>query len=147
MGHSFVICKKTETMKVSQSVSSSRRRRPSKSDETKLYQDIIARLDGFFKETPYKVEWDRHFDGKITAVVVYTDFFSEHLLRKMLVDVMPAGMEFEVKRTYSDKAVSQILLNEYKKNRVAVVDCYNGELCPETIKDFVSRKLGSVEML
>lgn len=134
-------------MKVSHIAAPFRSRGKQEKSGTKPYHDIIARLDGFFKETPYKVEWGVRPDGKPVALIVYMDFFSEHLLRQMIAGVMPDGTEFELKRTYSDKAVSQILLNEYKKNRVAVVDCYNGELCPETIRDFVSRKLDAVEML
>ena len=138
---------KTDFMKVSHTAVPLRRGGKKEKTNTKLYQDIIARLDGFFKEIPYKVEWNTRADGKVSAVIVYTDFFSEHLVGQMLVDVMTEGTPFELKRTYSDKAVAQVLLNEYRKNRVAVVDCYNGELCPETIRDFVTRKLDAMEMV
>ena len=80
-------------------------------------------------------------------MVTYTDFFSEHLVGKMLGDAVPKEVHVVLKREYSDRAISQILLQEYKKNKVAVVDCYGGELRPETVRAFVSRKLDGVEMI
>ena len=118
-----------------------------KAVDTAVCQDIIARLDKFFGATPYSVEWSRSRGGRISVAVTYTDFFSELLTRQMLADVIPPDVRFTVRREYSDKAIAQILLKEYKKNRVAIVDCYNGELRPETIQGFVGRVLGGVEML
>lgn len=123
-----------------------------KSNDTKavsavVCQDVIARLDKFFGTTPYSLEWSRARNGRTSVVIIYTDFFSELLTKQMLADVIPADIRFSVRREYSDKAIAQILLKEYKKNRVAIVDCYNGELRPETIQGFVMRSLGGVEML
>lgn len=118
-----------------------------KAVDTKVCQDIIARLDKFFGVTPYSVVWDRGRGGRMSASVTYTDFFSEMLTMQMLADVIPPEVRFTVKREYSDKAIAQILLKEYKKNRVAIVDCYNGELRPETVRGFVHRILDGVEML
>ena len=112
-----------------------------------MCQDIIVRLDKFFKGTPYSVEWGKARGRRMGVAITYTDFFSEVLTRQMLADVIPSDVRFTVRREYSDKAIAQILLKEYKKNRVAIVDCYNGELRPETIQGFVGRVLGGVEML
>jgi len=65
----------------------------------------------------------------------------------MLADIIPSEVHVVLKREYSDRAISQILLQEYKKNRIAVVDCYDGELRPETVRAFVSRKLDGMEMI
>lgn len=114
---------------------------------TKEVQEIVTRLDKFFGVTPYVVDWKRFREGKSGIAITYTDFFSKQLTRQMLTDVLPKGLYFTLKREYSDKAIARILLNEYKKNRVAIVDCYNGELHPETVCDFVNRKLDMVEMI
>ena len=80
-------------------------------------------------------------------MVVYTDFFSEHLVGQMLSDAVPKEVHVVLRREFSDKAVAKVLLDEYNRNRVAVVDCYNGELRPQTIKDFVNKALEKQEIL
>lgn len=121
--------------------------RRAKADDTKLRQDVIARLDKFFGQVPYSVDWAKSRGGRLGVLITYTDFLSEHLAKRMLADVVPTEVRFVLKREYSDRAISQILLQEYKKNKVAVVDCYGGELRPETVRAFVSRKLDGVEMI
>jgi hypothetical protein len=91
--------------------------------------------------------FERRTGGGLSAMVTYTDFFSEHLVGKMLGDAVPKEVYVVLKREYSDKAVVKVLLDEYKRNRVAVVDCYNGELRPQTIRDFVNRALEKQEIL
>ena len=118
-----------------------------KAVDAKVCREVIERLDKFFKGTPYSLEWSRARNGRIGVAITYTDFFSEVLTRKMLTDVIPQNIRYSVRREFSDKAVARVLLQEYRKNRVAIVDCYNGELRPETIQGFVSRVLGGVEML
>lgn len=121
--------------------------RKPKADDTKLRQEIIARLDKFFGQGVYQVDFAKARGGKLGALVTYTDFLSEHLAGQMLADVIPSEVHVVLKREYSDRAISQILLQEYKKNRIAVVDCYGGELRPETVRAFVSRKLDGMEMI
>ena len=121
--------------------------RKPKADDTKLRQEIIARLDKFFGQGVYQVDFAKARGGRLGALVTYTDFLSEHLAGQMLADVIPSEVHVVLKREYSDRAISQILLQEYKKNRIAVVDCYGGELRPETVRAFVSRKLDGVEMV
>lgn len=121
--------------------------RKPKADDTKLRQEIIARLDKFFGQGVYQVDFAKARDGRLGALVTYTDFLSEHLAGQMLADIIPSEVHVVLKREYSDRAISQILLQEYKKNRIAVVDCYGGELRPETVRAFVSRKLDGVEMI
>ena len=121
--------------------------RKPKADETKLRQEIIARLDKFFGQGVYQVDFAKARGGKLGALVTYTDFLSEHLAGQMLADIIPSEVHVVLKREYSDRAISQILLQEYKKNRIAVVDCYGGELRPETVRAFVSRKLDGMEMI
>ena len=121
--------------------------RKPKADDTKLRQEIIARLDKFFGQGVYQVDFAKARGGKLGALVTYTDFLSEHLAGQMLADVIPPEVHVVLKREYSDRAISQILLQEYKKNRIAVVDCYGGELRPETVRAFVSRKLDGMEMI
>ena len=121
--------------------------RKPKADDTKLRQEIIARLDKFFGQGVYQVDFAKARGGRLGALVTYTDFLSEHLAGQMLADVIPSDVHVVLKREYSDRAISQILLQEYKKNRIAVVDCYGGELRPETVRAFVSRKLDGMEMI
>lgn len=121
--------------------------RKPKADDTKLRQEIIARLDKFFGQGVYQVDFAKARGGRLGALVTYTDFLSEHLAGQMLADVIPSEVHVVLKREYSDRAISQILLQEYKKNRIAVVDCYGGELRPETVRAFVSRKLDGMEMI
>ena len=121
--------------------------RKPKADDTKLRQEIIARLDKFFGQGVYQVDFAKARGGRLGALVTYTDFLSEHLAGQMLADIIPSEVHVVLKREYSDRAISQILLQEYKKNRIAVVDCYDGELRPETVRAFVSRKLDGVEMI
>lgn len=121
--------------------------RKPKADDTKLRQEIIARLDKFFGQGVYQVDFAKARGGRLGALVTYTDFLSEHLAGQMLADIIPSEVHVVLKREYSDRAISQILLQEYKKNRIAVVDCYGGELRPETVRAFVSRKLDGVEMI
>lgn len=135
-----------QTAQQQQPKGSKARRRP-KADETKLRQEMVSVLDRFFEGTPYTVVFERRKDGGLSAMVVYTDFFSEHLVGKMLADVVPKEVHVALKREYSDKAVSKVLLDEYKRNKVAVVDCYNGELRPQTIRDFVDKALEKMEIL
>ena len=121
--------------------------RKPKADDTKLRQEIIARLDKFFGQGVYQVDFAKARGGRLGALVTYTDFLSEHLAGQMLADIIPSEVHVVLKREYSDRAISQILLQEYKKNRIAVVDCYGGELRPETVRSFVSRKLDGMEMI
>ena len=121
--------------------------RKPKADDTKLRQEIIARLDKFFGQGVYQVDFAKARGGRLGALVTYTDFLSEHLAGQMLADIIPPEVHVVLKREYSDRAISQILLQEYKKNRIAVVDCYGGELRPETVRAFVSRKLDGMEMI
>ena len=121
--------------------------RKPKADDTKLRQEIIARLDKFFGQGVYQVDFAKDRGGRLGALVTYTDFLSEHLAGQMLADIIPSEVHVVLKREYSDRAISQILLQEYKKNRIAVVDCYGGELRPETVRAFVSRKLDGMEMI
>lgn len=123
------------------------RTRKTKGDDTKICQEIIERLDKFFGQVPYSVDWAKSRGGRLGVLITYTDFLSEHLAKQMLLDVVPNEVRMVLKREYSDRAVSQILLQEYKKNRIAVVDCYGGEIHPETIRSFVGRKLDAEEML
>lgn len=122
-------------------------RRKPKADEAKFRQELISVLDKFFEATPYSAVIERRTDGGLSAMVTYVDFFSEHLVGKMLMDAVPKEVHVVLKREYSDKAVAKVLLDEYKRNRVAVVDCYNGELRPQTIKDFVNKALEKQEIL
>lgn len=122
-------------------------RRKPKADEAKFRQELISILDKFFEATPYSAVIERRTDGGLSAMVTYVDFFSEHLVGKMLMDAVPKEVHVVLKREYSDKAVAKVLLDEYKRNRVAVVDCYNGELRPQTIKDFVNKALEKQEIL
>ena len=121
--------------------------RKPKADDTKLRQEIIARLDKFFGQGVYQVDFAKARGGRLGALVTYTDFLSEHLVGQMLADIIPSEVHVVLKREYSDRAISQILLQEYKKNRIAVVDCYGGELRPETVRAFVFRKLDGMEMI
>lgn len=121
--------------------------RKPKADDTKLRQEIIARLDKFFGQGVYQVDFAKARGGRLGALVTYTDFLSEHLAGQMLADIIPSEVHVVLKREYSDRAISQILLDEYKKNKVAIVDCYGGELRPETVRAFVCRKLDGVEMI
>lgn len=123
------------------------RTRTPRREDTELWQDIRLRLDKFFGKTPYRVEWGRARGGRVTALITYTDFMSERLTRQMLADIVPQEVRVVLKREYSDRAIAELLLKEYKKNRVAVVDCYDGELRPETIRGFVNGRLDAVEML
>lgn len=41
----------------------------------------------------------------------------------------------------SDLKVMITMFNIYRRNRVAVVDVENGELCPYEVRDFVDRKM------
>lgn len=115
--------------------------------DTRLYQDVIERLDKFFGTAPYRMEWAKSRKGRVGVMITYTDFLSVHLVRKLLEDIVPARIKVALVREYSDEAVSRILLQEFRKNRVAVVDCYGGELHPETIRNFVRQRLDEVEML
>lgn len=134
-------------MEAAASIKTPTSERRAKADDTKLRQDIIARLDKFFGQVPYSVEWAKPRGGRLGVLITYTDFLSEHLVRRMLADVIPPEVRFVVKREYSDRAIAELLLKEFKKNKVAVVDCYGGELRPETIRAFVVRKLDGVEMV
>ena len=118
-----------------------------KNRDTKLRQEIVGNLDRFFAGTPYSVEWVRSGSGKLGISVTYTDFFSERLVSQMMEDVVPSDVTVKLARVYSDKAVAEVLLQEYKRNKVAVVDCYEGQLHPQTVKVFVDRKLSAVEMI
>ncbi len=122
-------------------------RRKPKADEAKLRQELVSILDKFFEGTSYTVVVERRTDGGLSAMVVYTDFFSEHLVGQMLSDAVPKEVHVVLRREFSDKAVAKVLLDEYKRNRVAVVDCYNGELRPQTMRDFVNRALEKQEIL
>ena len=116
-------------------------------EETKIKQDVREKLDKFFGCSPYEAEWGRAGGNRLGVIISYTDFFSEHLVKQMLADILSPDIHVVLKREYSDQAIARLLLQEYKKNRIAVVDCYDGELRPETVRAFVSRKLDGVEMI
>lgn len=121
--------------------------RRAKTEDTKLRQELVAILDKFFQETPYSVVFDKGVDSRLSMMVTYTDFFSKALIGRMLSDAIPKDVHVVLKREYSDKAVAKVLADEYRRNRVAVVDCYNGELRPQTIQDFVNSALEKHEIL
>ena len=134
-------------MQTAQKTKGLKRKASSKHGTSKHRQQIVSALDKFFAGHPYTVEFAGRLDGKVGVNVKYTDFFSERLVGQMLSGALPGNVHLSLERGYSDKAVVQLLLQEYKRNKVAVVDCYEGELWPETIHDFVCRKLCSMEML
>ena len=135
-----------QTAQQQQPKGSAGRRKP-KADEANLRQELVSILDKFFEGTSYTVVFNRRTGGGLSAMVTYTDFFSVHLVGQMLGDAVPKDIHVALKREYSDKAVAKVLLDEYKRNRVAVVDSYNGELRPQTIKDFVNKALEKQEIL
>ena len=139
--------KRMDTMQTTQQPKGSTGRRKPKADDAKLRQELISILDKFFEGTSYTVMFEQRKGGGLRAMVVYTDFFSEHLVGKMIADAVPKELHVVLKREYSDKAVAKVLLDEYRRNRVAVVDCYNGELRPQIIKDFVNKSLEKCEIL
>ena len=51
-------------------------------------------------------------------MVVYTDFFSEHLVGQMLSDAVPKEVHVVLRREYSDKAVAKVLLDEYRSGKL-----------------------------
>ena len=135
-----------QTAQQQQPKGSAGRRKP-KEDEAKLRQELVSIFDKFFEGTSHTVVFERRTGGGLSAMVVYTDFFSEHLVGQMLSDAVPKEVHVVLRREFSDKAIAKVLLDEYKRNRVAVVDCYNGELRPQTIRDFVNRALEKQEIL
>lgn len=112
-----------------------------------LRDEVNRMLDKFFAETPYTTEWVTSRSGRQGVVITYMDFLSEGMAKRMLEDVLPADVRFVLKRTYSDQTISRLLLAEYKKNKIGIVDCQDGSLTTEPIWMFVHRKLSLKEMI
>lgn len=134
-------------MKTVQTTQQTQKKKQCNTVFARLYASVIERLDKFFGTAPYTLEWARSESGRAGVLITYTDFLSEGLVYQLLEDIIPKEVKVSIVREYSDNAVARILLQEYRKNRVAVVDCYGGELRPETIRNFVRQKLDAVEML
>ena len=112
-----------------------------------LRDEVNRMLDKFFGDTPHTTEWATSRSGRHGVVITYTDFLSEGMAKRMLEDVLPADVRFVLKRAYSDHVVSMLLLAEYKKNKIGIVDCQEGSLTTEPIWMFVHRKLSLKEMV
>ena len=111
--------------------------RKPKADDTKLRQEIIARLDKFFGQGVYQVDFAKARGGRLGALVTYTDFLSEHLAGQMLADIIPSEVHVVLKREYGELTIMLTLLKLYKENRVAIVDEINGELRSYQIRHYV----------
>lgn len=122
-------------------------RREREEKEMNVSMGICLALDKFFNEVPYSLEWGKARNGRLGVIITYTDFMSEALVKNILRDIIPSEVHFVLKREYSDAAIAKILLEEYKHNRSAMVDCFNGSLVTEPIRIFVNRKLDAVEMI
>ena len=118
----------------------------SKSGREKL-EEVSKLLDKFFGEVPHKLEWATARNGRVGVMVTYTDFLSEPMATRMLADVLPKGVRCVLKRLYSEKVIANLLVGEYKKNKIGIVDCQEGSLTTEPIWMYVHRKLSTVEMV
>lgn len=116
-------------------------------DSNDVCVKVSLLLDKFFGEVKHSFDWAKSRRGRPGVIISYTDFMIEPLLKNMLRDIIPDEVHFVLKREYSDAAIAKALLEEYKKNRIAVVDCYGGSLTTEPVRAFVNRKLSVVEML
>ena len=112
-----------------------------------IRNDAEMALEKFFAETEHGFEWAQARNGTWGVTVTYADFLSEAMAMRMLAELVPKGVRVVLKRVYSDKVIASLLLKEYKRNFVGVVDCPNGSLTTEPIRNFVHRKLAAVELV
>ena len=115
-------------------------------DTDKACLEVSMKLDKLFNGVEYELVWAKARNGKVGVMITYKDFLSVGLLGRMLKDIIPSEIHVNLKREYSDEVLARILLDEFKKNRIGVVDCYGGSLVTEPIRAYVYRLLSSVEL-
>lgn len=108
--------------------------------------EISLKLENLFGEVKYDLFWAKARNGKLGVMITYEDFLSVGVLRQMLKSIIPSDIHVNLKREYSDGVLVGVLLDEFKKNNVGVVDCCNGSITAETIRGYVYRRLESVEL-
>lgn len=110
------------------------------------YFNINTAIENLFDEVDHTVDWFE-VDKKVGIQVTYTDFLSYNTIERMLRSIVPGNVKIILKRELSDMAVARFLMREYKKNDIGIVDCINGSLMVEPIRDFIRRKFVGVEVV
>lgn len=110
------------------------------------YFNINTAIENLFDEVEHTVDWFS-VGKKVGIQITYTDFLSYRTTEKMLRSIIPADIKIILKRELSDTAVARFLIREYKKNDIGIVDCINGSITAEPIRDFVRRKFTTMEVV
>lgn len=124
----------------------SSRSKAKRQDSDKVCLEVSMKLEKFFGSVEHELFWAKARNGKLGVMITYKDFLSVGLLRQMLKDIVPSDIHVNLKREYSDKVLARTLLDEFKKNRIGVVDCYGGSVVTEPIRAYVYRLLAAAEL-
>lgn len=110
------------------------------------YFNVNTAIENLFGEVEHTVDWFS-VENKTGIQITYTDFLSYRTVEKILHTIIPADIKIILKRELSDMAVARFLISEYKKNDIGIVDCINGSLIAEPIRDFIRRKFSTMEVV
>lgn len=110
------------------------------------YFNINEAIENLLDEVDHTVDWFQ-VGKRVGIQVTYTDFLSYSTVERMLHSIVPENIKIILKRELSDVAVARFLIREYKKNDIAIVDCINGSIVAEPIRDFIRRKLVDLEIV
>lgn len=77
--------------------------------------------------------------GKREVIVTYVDFKPEPEVKGEIIKRIEEGWDIILQREYSQENIMRTMLDIYNENRIAIVDCENGELKPYTVRSYVNR--------
>lgn len=110
------------------------------------YFNVNTSIENLFDEVEHTIDWFT-VGEKVGAQITYTDFLSCRTVERLLHSIVPDNIKIILKREFSDTAVARLLIYQYKKNEVGIVDCINGSITAEPIRDYVRRKFINLEVV
>lgn len=110
------------------------------------YFNVNTSIENLFDEVEHTIDWFT-VGKKVGVQITYTDFLSCRTVERLLHSIVPDNIKIILKRELSDTAVARFLIHQYKKNEVGIVDCVNGSIIAEPIRDYVRRKFINQEVV
>ena len=107
-------------------------------ERKQVQKQIEEAIRGILGEHFINVDFCYYRGGK-GIIVTYEDYKPEASVKEEIAKAIEGRWRIIVEREYSNENIMHTMLGVYKENRVAVVDCENGELKPYTVQAYVNR--------
>lgn len=103
-------------------------------------EPMCSRLETLFMGVEHQINF--FSDGKrMVADVVYTDFLPVITIKEVVRKMLPESFHLSIHREYSPKVIATFLYEEFCRNNIAIIDCINGSLEAQPIRQFVNDRL------